>query len=162
MYCNEGGRCVKYKSLGERCSSNEACGRKALCIFETTLSTYGTCQEILSKSIDNLVLPMYKTDMAETDSNIFVYQQDYEKVCRSGYLNTTSGRCVAGLKSKNKVRWLGLYLFICRVACACQTWIALQLIRPYLLSASAVTHRRELSIAILKVEMTSGSRLKLW
>lgn len=74
MYCNEGGRCVKYKEVGDRCSSNEACGRKALCIFETTLSTYGTCKEILSMSDNTLVLPMYKADMAETDSNIFVYQ----------------------------------------------------------------------------------------
>lgn len=74
MYCNEGGRCVKYKEIGERCTSNEACGRKAMCIFETTLSTYGTCKEILSMSENTLLLPMYKADMAETDSGIFVYQ----------------------------------------------------------------------------------------
>lgn len=94
---------MKYKNIGERCSTHEACGRKALCIFETTLSTYGTCKEILSMSENTLILPMYKGDMAETDSGIFVYQQDYEKVCRSHYLNNTSGRCVNGLKSKNKV-----------------------------------------------------------
>ena len=47
MYCNEGGRCVKHKELGERCTSNEACGRQGMCIFETTLSTYGTCKETL-------------------------------------------------------------------------------------------------------------------
>ena len=102
MYCNEGGRCVKYKSVGERCSSNEACGKKAMCIFETTLSTYGTCQAILSMSDTSLILPMYKADMAESDSGVYVYQQDYEKVCRSTYVNKTSGRCVEGLKSKNK------------------------------------------------------------
>jgi hypothetical protein len=102
MYCNEGGRCVKYKEVGERCTSNEACGRKSMCIFETTLSTYGMCKEILSMSENTLVLPMYKADMADTDTGLFVYQQDFEKVCRSGYLNQTSGRCVAGLKSKNK------------------------------------------------------------
>jgi hypothetical protein len=73
MYCNEGGRCVKYKELGDRCSSNEACGKKALCIFETTLSTYGFCQEVLSMSENTLILPMYKADMADTDSNIFIY-----------------------------------------------------------------------------------------
>lgn len=44
-----------------------------MCVFETTLSTYGTCKEILSQSDDSLILPMYKADMAETDSNIFVY-----------------------------------------------------------------------------------------
>ena len=102
MYCNEGGRCVKYKEVGERCTSNEACGRKSMCIFETTLSTYGMCKEILSMSENTLVLPMYKADMADTDTGLFVYQQDFEKVCRSGYLNQTSGRCVTGLKSKNK------------------------------------------------------------
>lgn len=102
MYCNEGGRCVKYKEVGERCTSNEACGRKSMCIFETTLSTYGMCREILSMSENTLVLPMYKADMADTDTGLFVYQQDFEKVCRSGYLNQTSGRCVTGLKSKNK------------------------------------------------------------
>lgn len=102
MFCNEGGRCVRHKKAGERCSSNEACGRKAMCIFETTLSTYGTCKEILSESDNNLVLPMYKADMSDTDSNLFVYQNDFEKVCRSGFLNVTSGRCTTGLKSKNK------------------------------------------------------------
>lgn len=102
MYCNEGGRCVRHKKVGERCSSNEACGRKSMCIFETTLSTYGTCKEVLSESDNNLVLPMYKADMSDTDSNLFVYQNDFEKVCRSGYLNVTSGRCTTGLKSKNK------------------------------------------------------------
>lgn len=60
------------------------------------------CKEILSMSENTLVLPMYKADMADTDSGLFVYQQDFEKVCRSGYLNQTSGRCVTGLKSKNK------------------------------------------------------------
>lgn len=53
-------------------------------------------------SENTLVLPMYKADMADTDTGLFVYQQDFEKVCRSGYLNQTSGRCVNGLKSKNK------------------------------------------------------------
>lgn len=103
MFCNEGGRCVREKAKGERCTQNEACGRKGMCIFETTFSTYGTCKEILSQSEGNLVLPMYKGDMAEIDSNIFVYQDDFEKVCRSGFLNVTSGRCASGLKSKNKV-----------------------------------------------------------
>lgn len=46
---------------------------------------------------------MYKSDMGDIDTNIFVYQSDFEKVCRSGYLNVTSGRCSSGLKSKNKV-----------------------------------------------------------
>jgi len=58
-----------------------------MCIFETTLSTYGVCKEIISQSDDSLVLPMYKADMTETDSGIFVYQSDFEKVCRSGYVN---------------------------------------------------------------------------
>ena len=73
MYCNEGGRCVKYKEIGDRCSSNDACVKNALCIFETTLSTYGFCQEVLSMSENTLILPMYKADMADTDSNIFIY-----------------------------------------------------------------------------------------
>lgn len=73
LYCNEGGRCVKYKDVGERCSSNEACGKKALCIYETTLSTYGSCQSILTFSVGTLVLPMYKVDMTDTDSGIYVY-----------------------------------------------------------------------------------------
>lgn len=102
MFCNEGGRCVREKETGERCTMNEACGRNGMCIFETTLSTYGTCVDILSQSEDSLVLPMYKADMADVDSNIYVYQMDFEKTCRSGYLNTTTGRCSNGLKSKNK------------------------------------------------------------
>ena len=64
---------MKYKQPGDRCSSNEACGRKSMCIFETTLSTYGFCLEILSMSETSLILPMYKANMADTDSNIFVY-----------------------------------------------------------------------------------------
>ena len=104
MYCNEGGRCVYYKEIGDRCSSNEACGRKGMCIFETTLSTYGFCQEVLSRSNDAQILPMYKPDMQSADTGVFVYQTDYEKVCLSGYVNSTSGRCVDGLQSKNKVR----------------------------------------------------------
>ena len=47
--------------------------------------------------------------MAEIDSNIFVYQSDFEKVCRSGFLNVTSGRCSSGLKSKNKVSNIDLF-----------------------------------------------------
>ena len=102
MYCNEAGRCVRHKQTGDRCSSNEACGRTGMCIYETTLSTYGTCKTILSQSANSLILPMYKSDMADSDSGLFVYQNDFEKVCRSGYLNQTSGRCASGLLSTNK------------------------------------------------------------
>jgi hypothetical protein len=48
MFCNEAGRCVAEKKVGERCTMNAACGRKGMCIFDTTLSTYGSCVEILS------------------------------------------------------------------------------------------------------------------
>jgi len=41
--------------------------------------------------------------MADTVSTAYMYQEDFEKVCRSGYVNATTGRCGIGLKSKNKV-----------------------------------------------------------
>ena len=76
---------------------NAACGRKAMCIFATTLSTYGQCVDILSQSDDTVVLPLFKNDMADLDSGIFVYQTDFEKTCMNGYLNTTTGRCGQGV-----------------------------------------------------------------
>lgn len=97
MYCNEGGRCVPEKKTGDRCSSHEECGRKGLCIFETTISTYGICMDMLSASSDKIVYPLYLTDMADTTASTFAYQKDFEKVCRSGYVNTTTGRCATGL-----------------------------------------------------------------
>ena len=72
MYCNDQGRCVPEKKLGERCTQHEDCGRKGMCIFPTTLSTYGACTELTQQSDNTLVLPMYKTDMAETDTKLTV------------------------------------------------------------------------------------------
>lgn len=158
MFCNEGGRCVREKKIGERCTQNEACGRKAMCIFETTLSTYGTCKEILSQSDEMLVLPMYKADMAEVDSNIFVYQSDFEKVCRSGFLNVTSGRCATGLKSKNKVKKKALNKLF-REKSVLPTQIVQQQIPRDLLNANAVTMTKATSIATQKEVTRNGLML---
>jgi hypothetical protein len=102
MYCNEVGRCVREKAMGERCSSHESCGVKGMCIFDTTISMYGKCTEILSQSTDTIVYPLYLTDIADTTASTYAYQKDFEKVCRSGYVNSTTGRCSTGLQSKNK------------------------------------------------------------
>ena len=132
-----------------------------MCIFETTLSTYGFCQSILSMSDDTPILPEYKVDMTAADSGAFVYQQDYEKVCRSVYVNTTSGRCVEGLLSKNKVRLLCLKLSP-RVVSVCQTLIAPQLILLSLLPANAVTPPKVLSTVISKVVTLNGPMQTIW
>lgn len=99
------------KALGERCTMNAACGRKGMCIFDTTLNNYGQCVQILSQSDSTVVLPMFKNEMADLDTGIYVYQTDFEKTCLSGYLNVTTGRCDEGLQSINKVLMRSL-LFI--------------------------------------------------
>lgn len=106
-------------------------------------------------SDDTPILPEYKVDMTAADSGVFVYQQDYEKVCRSVYVNTTSGRCVEGLLSKNKVRLLCLRLSP-RVVSVCPTLIAPQLILRSLLPANAVTPPKVLSTVISKVVTLNG------
>ncbi len=104
QYCNSDGKCVKSNKIGERCSSNEGCGRQGLCVYETTLSMYGTCKKLLSNSDETLILPMQKRDISEVDSNIFLFSSNMEKLCRSGAVNATSGKCKGQpLKSLNKV-----------------------------------------------------------
>lgn len=44
-----------------------------MCIFETTLSTYGTCKQMISLSDDTSVLPLLRNDMLETDTTTFMY-----------------------------------------------------------------------------------------
>ena len=104
MYCNERGRCVLEKSAGEVCSQNAECGRYGLCIFETVLSTYGVCMTMLSASDGTIVYPLYLTDMADTSASTYSYQTDLNYVCRSGYVNATTGQCAEGVQSKNNVR----------------------------------------------------------
>ena len=50
--------------------------------------------------------------MADTVSTAYMYQEDFEKVCRSGYVNATTGRCGIGLKSKNKVNLFYIDMFL--------------------------------------------------
>ncbi len=127
---------------------NEACGRTGMCVFETTLSTYGTCVDILSQSEDSLVLPMYKRDMADADSGIFVYQNDFEKTCRSGFLNQTTGRCAFGLKSKNKVSSQSVLFIQYRVRSAHRIWTVQLRIPQSSQDANADIMKRVLSTAI--------------
>ena len=86
---------------GKRCSSHESCGRDGMCVFPSTKSIYGICQNILSLSDSTVVLPVNSSDAT---ASTYVYQNDFEKLCRTGYLNSTTGRCQTGLKSKNKVK----------------------------------------------------------
>lgn len=95
---------MKEKDEGDRCSSHEECGRYGLCIYETTLSSYGLCMTMVSASDGTIVYPLYLTDMADTGASTYAYQKDFEKVCRSGYVNATTGQCAEGVQSKNKVR----------------------------------------------------------
>ena len=103
MFCNEKGECVSTYDMSERCSSHESCGRDAMCVFKTTLSQYGFCTQILSLSEGSLVLPEYKASMSDTGNSVYKYQDNLEKICRTGYLNETTGRCSDGLTSKKKV-----------------------------------------------------------
>jgi hypothetical protein len=103
---------VSEKAEGERCATNAECGRKGLCIFETVLSAYGHCMNMLSASDGTIVYPLYLTDMADTSASTYIRQSDFEKVCRSVNANSTTGRCATGLQSKNKVVWESNFLGI--------------------------------------------------
>ena len=42
-----------------------------MCVFDTTLSSYGQCADILSRSDGQLILPQYKENMYDVDSGIY-------------------------------------------------------------------------------------------
>jgi hypothetical protein len=103
-YCNEEGYCVSERLEGERCESDTSCGRNGMCIYETTISKYGECVELISQSTSSLVLPEIRTSFSEqVVDSLYYFEEDLAKVCREGYLNVTTGRCSNGLKSLNKV-----------------------------------------------------------
>jgi hypothetical protein len=59
-----------------------------MCIYQTTISKYGKCIDLLSQSINTLVLPEVRTKMTEqVVDSVYYYEEDISKVCRSGYLN---------------------------------------------------------------------------
>ena len=138
---------------GKRCSSHESCGRDGMCVFPSTQSIYGICYNILSMSDSTVVLPVNSSD---STGSSYVYQNDFEKLCRTGYLNVTTGRCQTGLKSKNKV---GIYTcYTNRESNALQ----IQIVRPrthrFLQSASAVTTRKDKNSVTSKEETMNGQR----
>jgi hypothetical protein len=81
-----------------------------MCIYDTTLSIYGKCGALVSASVGELVYPLYKPNMADLDSTLFIVQRDMEKICRSGYVNATTGRCGLGLLSTKKVMLISIII----------------------------------------------------
>jgi hypothetical protein len=118
---------------------------------------YGTCKKLLSNSDETLILPMQKMSINEVDSNIFVLSSNMEKLCRSGAVNATSGRCKGQpLKSLNKVNQIVLLTLNYRGRCARLTLIARHLIQTRTLSASVEGRRREINIATSKQAIQNG------
>jgi hypothetical protein len=59
---------------------------------------------MLSASDGTQVYPLYLTDMANTAASTYSIQTDANYVCRSGFVNATTGQCAEGVQSTNKVR----------------------------------------------------------
>lgn len=96
MYCNNEGMCVNQVGIGELCTSHAACPRNSLCLFYKPEDYYGNCTQVLSLNNDELIMPRI--------NKVFYYEQHMEKLCRTGWYNSTTGRCYKSIKSLNKVR----------------------------------------------------------
>ena len=105
-YCNEDGICLELNQAGERCTTHDSWVKNHLCFFETATQAFGTCVAVISRDERELVLPEH--------NDLPALQEDMEKLCRSGMVNRTTGRCASILKSKNKGK-------VCKTDADCPT-----------------------------------------
>lgn len=155
MYCNAAGKCVKDKTIGDRCSSDEQCGGEGLCVYQISLSPFGVCVAMLSKSDGDLILPMYKNDLNQGETKLYVSWGYMDKICRNGYVNATNGRCNTPIKSLNKVKLPNLTF---RVKFAPPTQTVRHQTQRCLGTANVGTIVKESNIAMLKEVTMNGNK----
>jgi hypothetical protein len=90
LYCSFLGKCAKYLNLQASCTTDESCGRRAICHFNNPAATYGTCTELFSLADG--------ADITVKVDNANVITENAHLLCRSGYA-TESGICSNGFKS---------------------------------------------------------------
>jgi hypothetical protein len=93
-YCNEDGLCLQLNQGGEQCTTHDSCQKSYLCRYLVPTQTFGICTEVVSMDERELVLPEY--------NDLPVRQEDMEKLCRTGMVNRTTGRCASKLTSTKK------------------------------------------------------------
>lgn len=93
-YCNEDGLCLDKNEIGEQCTTHDSCVDIAMWFYNTPEQTYGICVQTVSQDERELANPEYNDEP--------VAQADMERLCTTGMVNSTTGRCASLLKSLNK------------------------------------------------------------
>ncbi|CAI2365874.1 unnamed protein product [Moneuplotes crassus] len=93
-FCDSG-RCTPEVGIGHYCKAHEACGRDGFCLFPDATLDFGYCVEYGSVESNG-------AQVQANRSGAFLYQQHSEKVCKSGFLDSTNGKCKNGPQSVNK------------------------------------------------------------
>lgn len=86
--------CMPIKDEKEPCYLHDECVKGSMCFYYSPKDFHGYCTPIFSRDVRQLAMPLIEKVPANQD--------DMEKLCRSGYLNKTTGRCGRELKSLNK------------------------------------------------------------
>mmetsp|Transcript_13586 Transcript_13586/g.15755 ORF Transcript_13586/g.15755 Transcript_13586/m.15755 type:complete len:246 (-) Transcript_13586:123-860(-) len=92
----ESGKCVPELKSSQFCMSHEACGRQGYCLHSNADVNFGYCVQYASIE-SNSTYPILAFKNGQ-----YLYQENAEKVCKSGWLNKSTGKCAPALKSKNK------------------------------------------------------------
>lgn len=93
-YCNEDGVCLEIVAESEQCTTHDSCDDNLMCFYYTPEQAYGRCTKVGSREERELVRPEYNDEP--------VAQANMERLCYTGMVNETTGRCASLLKSTNK------------------------------------------------------------
>eukprot|EP01017_Pseudomicrothorax_dubius_P014017 TRINITY_DN1642_c0_g1_i7.p1 TRINITY_DN1642_c0_g1~~TRINITY_DN1642_c0_g1_i7.p1 ORF type:complete len:199 (+),score=7.24 TRINITY_DN1642_c0_g1_i7:148-744(+) len=91
-YC-ERGKCTLSLGLGQPCTNDNSCGRRAVCLWNDTNTLTGVCTAMFT--VDN------NTQIANIKSKRFQRGPFANLVCKTGWADE-NGICTGGPKSKNR------------------------------------------------------------
>lgn len=94
-YCKDY-RCVPEVEIGNYCSVQEACGRGAFCLRSNAEVNYGYWVEF------NSIEDNSSTQVLAYKDGKYLYQENVEKVCKSGWINPNTGKWGEAVKSTNR------------------------------------------------------------
>ena len=95
-YCYQG-ICMPEVGIGSKCTSHQACGRSGFWLFNSSSTIHGYWVEYFSITSTSDPVLIYSSE----NSN-YTYQENAEKVCSSGWINSTTGTCSEAVTSSNK------------------------------------------------------------